>query len=62
MTTTNSSRRNFIKRMPVDFSNYKFLGRMNQLYQNGYNRKGFLSEQVEKKKGVHVVEEYFKGK
>ena len=39
---------------------YKSLGRLNQLYQNGYNRKGLLSEKGEKKKAWYVMKEYFK--
>ncbi|MGF7139969.1 glycoside hydrolase family 2 protein [Roseimarinus sediminis] len=38
---------------------YRSLGRMNQLYQNGYNRKGLLSEKGQKKKAWYVMNEYF---
>lgn len=38
---------------------YKSLGRMNQVYQKGYNRKGLLSEKGEKKKAWYVMKEYF---
>ena len=38
---------------------YKSLSRMNQLYQNGYNRKGLISENGEKKKAWYVMKEYF---
>ncbi|MBN2807487.1 MAG: beta-glucuronidase [Prolixibacteraceae bacterium] len=41
---------------------YRSLGRMNQLYQNGYNRKGLLSENGEKKKAWYVMNEYFNEK
>jgi beta-glucuronidase len=41
---------------------YRSLGRMNQVYQNGYNRKGLLSENGEKKKAWHIMHEYFKKK
>ncbi|PKQ46656.1 glycoside hydrolase family 2 [Confluentibacter flavum] len=41
---------------------YRSLGRMNQLYQNGYNRKGLLSEKVEKKKAWYIMHDYFKTK
>lgn len=41
---------------------YRSLGRMNQVYQNGYNRKGLLSEHGEKKKAWYVMHEYFKKK
>jgi beta-glucuronidase len=39
---------------------YRSLGRMNQMYQNGYNRKGLLSENGEKKKAWYVMKEYYK--
>ena len=38
---------------------YRSLGRMNQVYQNGYNRKGLLSENGEKKKAWYVMKDYF---
>ena len=38
---------------------YKSLSRLNQLYQNGYNRKGLISENGEKKKAWYVMKEYF---
>lgn len=38
---------------------YKSLGRMNQVYQKGYNRKGLLSEKGEKKKAWYVMKAYF---
>jgi beta-glucuronidase len=41
---------------------YRSLGRMNQLYQKGYNRKGLLSENGEKKKAWYIVKEYFNRK
>lgn len=41
---------------------YRSLGRMNQVYQNGYNRKGLFSENGEKKKAWNVMHEYFKTK
>ncbi|MDD4969395.1 MAG: glycoside hydrolase family 2 TIM barrel-domain containing protein [Paludibacter sp.] len=41
---------------------YRSLGRMNQVYQQGYNRKGVLSEHGEKKKAWHIMHEYFKNK
>jgi Beta-galactosidase/beta-glucuronidase len=41
---------------------YRSLGRMNQMYQNGYNRKGLLSEKGEKKKAWYIMNEYFKKK
>lgn len=39
---------------------YKSLGRMNQVYQKGFNRKGLLSEKGEKKKAWYIMNEYFK--
>jgi beta-glucuronidase len=39
---------------------YRSLGRMNQQYQNGYNRKGLLSENGEKKKAWYIMHEYYK--
>lgn len=39
---------------------YRSLGRMNQVYQNGYNRKGLLSENGEKKKAWYIMQEYFR--
>ena len=41
---------------------YRSLGRMNQMYQNGYNRKGLLSENGEKKKAWYIMHEYYKKK
>ncbi|HEX9826861.1 MAG TPA: glycoside hydrolase family 2 TIM barrel-domain containing protein [Flavobacteriaceae bacterium] len=41
---------------------YKSLSRLNQLYQNGYNRKGLISENGEKKKAWYVMKAYFKDK
>lgn len=41
---------------------YRSLGRMNQVYQNGYNRKGLLSENGKKKKAWYVVRDYFNTK
>ncbi|MDR7210689.1 glycoside hydrolase family 2 TIM barrel-domain containing protein [Flavobacterium piscis] len=38
---------------------YKSLGRMNQVYQKGYNRKGLLSEKGEKKKAWYIMNEYY---
>ncbi len=39
---------------------YRSLGRMNQVYQKGYNRKGLLSEKGEKKKAWYIMNEYFR--
>jgi beta-glucuronidase len=36
---------------------YRSLGRMTQVYQNGYNRKGLLSEKGEKKNAWHIMNE-----
>lgn len=41
---------------------YKSPGRMNQIYQKGYNRKGLLSEKGEKKKAWYIMNEYYKTK
>ncbi|WP_239970641.1 glycoside hydrolase family 2 protein [Confluentibacter citreus] len=41
---------------------YRSLGRMNQVYQKGYNRKGLLSEKGEKKKAWYIMQDYFKTK
>lgn len=41
---------------------YRSLGRMNQVYQNGYNRKGLISENGEKKKAWNIMHEYYKKK
>lgn len=41
---------------------YKSLGRMHPIYQNGYNRKGLLSEKGEKKKAWYIIHEYYKRK
>ena len=41
---------------------YKSLGRMNQVYQKGYNRKGLLSEKGEKKLAWYIMNEYYKNK
>ncbi len=41
---------------------YRSLGRMNQVYQNGYNRKGLLSEKGEKKKAWFVMKNFYNKK
>ncbi len=41
---------------------YKSLGRMQPMYQKGYNRKGLLSDKGEKKKAWYIMNEYFKQK
>ncbi len=41
---------------------YRSLGRMNQMYQNGYNRKGLISENGEKKKAWYIMNDYYKRK
>ncbi len=38
---------------------YRSLGRMHPVYQNGYNRKGLLSEFGEKKKAWFVLKHYY---
>jgi beta-glucuronidase len=37
-------------------------GRMHPIYQNGYNRKGLLSEKGEKKKAWYIMHEYYRNK
>lgn len=39
---------------------YRSLVRMNQIYQNGFNRKGLLDEDGNKKKAWYIMNEYFK--
>lgn len=39
---------------------YRSLGRMNQIYQNGFNRKGLLDEDGNMKKAWYIIHEYFK--
>ncbi len=39
---------------------YLSLGRMHPIYQNGYNRKGLLSEKGEKKKAWYIMNEYYR--
>jgi beta-glucuronidase len=41
---------------------YKSLGRMNQVHQKGYNRKGLLSEKGEKKKAWYIMNDYYRKK
>lgn len=41
---------------------YRSPGRMHPVYQNGYNRKGLLSEKGEKKKAWYTMNEYYKRK
>lgn len=38
---------------------YKSPGRMHPVYQNGYNRKGLLSEDCEKKKAWFIMNEFY---
>ena len=38
---------------------YRSLGRMHPTYQNGYNRKGLLSEKGQKKKAWYIIKDYF---
>jgi beta-glucuronidase len=38
---------------------YRSLGRMNQVYQKGFNRKGLLDENGQKKKAWYVMNQYF---
>ncbi|HRZ97536.1 MAG TPA: glycoside hydrolase family 2 TIM barrel-domain containing protein [Paludibacter sp.] len=41
---------------------YRSLGRMNQQYQNGYNRKGLLSENGNKKKAWFIMRDFYNKK
>lgn len=41
---------------------YRSLGRMHPVYQQGYNRKGLLSENGDKKKAWYIMKNYFKSK
>lgn len=41
---------------------YRSLGRMNQVYQKGYNRKGLLSDKGKKKKAWYVMKKYYEEK
>jgi len=38
---------------------YRSLGRMHPIYQNGWNRKGLLSEKGEKKKAWYILHDYY---
>ncbi len=53
---------NLVGVCPWILFDYKSLSRMNQLYQNGYNRKGLISENGEKKKAWYIMNEYYKTK
>ncbi len=41
---------------------YRSLGRMHQVYQKGYNRKGLISDNGEKKKAWYIMNDYFNQK
>lgn len=53
---------NLIGVCPWLLFDYRSLGRMNQVYQKGYNRKGLLSENGKKKKAWYVLRDFYKGK
>jgi beta-glucuronidase len=38
---------------------YRSPGRMHPVYQNGWNRKGLISDKGEKKKAWYVMKQYF---
>jgi beta-glucuronidase len=38
---------------------YRSLGRMHPVYQNGYNRKGLISEKGDKKKAWYIMKAYY---
>jgi beta-glucuronidase len=39
---------------------YRSLGRMHPIFQNGWNRKGLISDKGEKKKAWYIMENYYK--
>ncbi|WP_428229531.1 glycoside hydrolase family 2 protein [Flavobacterium sp.] len=39
---------------------YRSLGRMHPVYQNGWNRKGLLSDRGDKKKAWYILQDYYK--
>ncbi|MGY0034713.1 glycoside hydrolase family 2 TIM barrel-domain containing protein [Pedobacter sp. NJ-S-72] len=41
---------------------YRSLTRMHPVYQNGYNRKGLISDKGEKKKAWYIMQEYYENK
>jgi len=41
---------------------YRSLGRMHPVYQKGYNRKGLISDNGEKKKAWYIMHDYYKAK
>ncbi|MEO8535445.1 MAG: glycoside hydrolase family 2 TIM barrel-domain containing protein [Flavobacterium sp.] len=53
---------NLIGVCPWILYDYRSLGRMHPVYQKGYNRKGLISENGEKKKAWYIMKEYYKGK
>lgn len=53
---------NLIGVCPWILYDYRSLGRMHPVYQKGYNRKGLLSENGEKKKAWYIMNEYYKQK
>jgi beta-glucuronidase len=40
---------------------YRSLGRMHPVYQNGWNRKGLISDRGEKKKAWYIMKKYYDG-
>jgi beta-glucuronidase len=46
---------------PWILSDFRSLSRMNQLYQNGWNRKGLLSDKGEKKKAWFIMKNFYEG-
>ncbi|AOW21970.1 glycoside hydrolase family 2 protein [Urechidicola croceus] len=50
---------NLIGVCPWILVDYRSSGRMHPVYQKGYNRKGLISENGEKKKSWYIMKEYF---
>ena len=40
---------------------YRSMGRLHPVYQNGWNRKGLLSDRGDRKRAWYIMKEYFKG-
>jgi beta-glucuronidase len=50
---------NLVGVIPWLLVDYRSLGRMHPIYQNGWNRKGLLSDKGEKKKAWYIMKKYF---
>lgn len=53
---------NFAGVCPWLLVDYRSLGRMHPVYQNGWNRKGLLSEHGDKKKAWFILKNYYENK